>query len=64
MNKRKFKTGDYVFYHNKELGSLPCKVTKVYDSGLIAVTVSGPNRKVVSASKCQLQEEWAKENEQ
>lgn len=62
MKTPKFKEGDHIFYFSKELGTLQCVVTKVFAAGVVGLRVDGPNSKVVSEKKCQLQSEWAKEN--
>lgn len=56
----KFKVGDYVFHWNEEHGTLGCVVERIGRGDRIKVS----DRGWVSARKCQLQSEWAKENDQ
>lgn len=64
---KRFKNGDLIFHHSKNFGTAPGKVIRVGASGhnLKVEFGSGPEDTVwVKAEKCQLQSEWAKENEQ
>ena len=60
MGKHNLKVGDYVFHRNDEHGSFPCVVERIGRGDRIKVSHLG----WVSARKCQLQDEWAKENDQ
>lgn len=61
-NKDTMKQGDYIFYKSKEHGLYPTIVDRIKGD---RVRCEGPRGQMiwVSISKCQLQEEWRKENE-
>ena len=62
-----FENGDLVFHHSDKYGTARGKVVAVVVSGhnVKVEFEPGPSRTVwVKASKCQLQSEWAKENDQ
>jgi hypothetical protein len=54
-----FKVNDFVYYYDKEGGTVPSKVLRVTNKFLIITTNDGQRR--VIKSKCQLQSDWYKE---
>ena len=58
-----FKVGDYVFHNSDERGALGCVVTRIGRGGRIQLSAYEGHSMWVNASKCELQSEWAKQNE-
>ena len=65
--KHTLKTGDLIFHHSDKYGTASGKIVRVGVSGYSVKVEFDPTPQGtvwVRASKCQLQSDWAKENEQ
>ena len=62
MSTKKFSSGDYIFYRSSDAGLLPCKVVRV-SAHRVTISAGEGHLVRVRPENCQLQSEWAKENQ-